>query len=291
MGKVAPPQPDKPLHGYHFNPLDTSRRSAGIALSILLLGMAGLFVNWYSQTVKSLESSATKAGNKRAAKIQKLASHDGLRNALKPKSPTATPTPTRAPPYTPNLLSAGAVVSARAPTSPQTSAPGAPPPNGGLFARQVSPPPVTESVPAAPTPYVAPAPSLGTDLKSGVQPAVKNLKVPPDPADEKKANSKLYQAKKLEQEGKVRLATKLYQEILEKYPDTEAAKVAERHADKVVDTRVDKAQEQLAHARQYERTNSFEEAKAEYEGLIRRYPETEAAKEAKDRLEKLTKKK
>ncbi len=111
-----------------------------------------------------------------------------------------------------------------------------------------------------------------------------------NPSAEKKANSKLYQAQKLEKEGKVRLATKLYQEIIDQFPDTEAAKTAENKGTKVVDHRVDMAQEQLVHAEAFERINNFEEAKAEYEGVISRYPETEAAKAARSRLTNLKKK-
>jgi hypothetical protein len=128
-----------------------------------------------------------------------------------------------------------------------------------------------EAVPAAPTPYSASQPP---------EPRKKEF----DPGAEKKASSKLNWAKRLEKDGKVRLATKVYEEILEKYPDTEAAKIAQEHGAKVVDSRVDKAQEQLARAQQWERLNNFPEAKAEYEGIISRYPETDQAKTAKERL-------
>ena len=53
---------------------------------------------------------------------------------------------------------------------------------------------------------------------------------------------------------------------------------------------MDMAREQLAHAEAFERGNSFEEAKAEYEGVISRYPETEAAKTARDRLANMKRK-
>jgi len=127
-------------------------------------------------------------------------------------------------------------------------------------------------VPPAAAPAVLPA-----------EPVAKNFV----PAAEKKANSKLYQAQKLDKEGKARLAAKIYQEIIDQFPDTEAAKTAENKGTKIVDHRVDKAQEQLAHAETFERINNFEEAKAEYEGVISRYPETEAAKTARSRLTNL----
>jgi TolA-binding protein len=81
----------------------------------------------------------------------------------------------------------------------------------------------------------------------------------------------------------------VYQEILDSYPDTEAAKVAEGRGTKVTDSRVDRAQEQFAHAQQFEKTNSLEEARAEYQGVIDRYPETESAKQAKELLKALNK--
>ncbi len=86
--------------------------------------------------------------------------------------------------------------------------------------------------------------------------------------------------RRLEKEGEARLAAKLYQKITDQLPDTEAAKTAENKGTRVVDHRVDMAQEKLTHAEAFERINNFEEARAEYEGVISRYPETEAARTA-----------
>jgi TolA-binding protein len=107
---------------------------------------------------------------------------------------------------------------------------------------------------------------------------------------EKKANSKLYMARKLEKSGKARLASKLYHEILEQYPHSEAARIAENHVGLIADTREDKALQQITRARELERLGSIAEARAEYEAVASKYPETEQGKTARERLADLSKK-
>lgn len=259
---VLPPR-SKQLHGNYFKPMEASRKSMAIVLAGGLIGSLVLFVNWYTYTVKHLDVAASKAARKRGNKIENLASPKSIyiKTAEFPKVPAAALQPQlQLQPVGPSQVQRVQQPVGMAPTLANN------------FGTPVPPPPV-------------PAVPAGAPGAFGVAavPVSKNF----DPAAEKKADSKLYQAQKLEKEGKVRLAAKLYEEILDKFPNTEAAKTAETHATKVVDHRVDVAQEQLAHAEQFERVNSFEEAKAEYEGLISRYPETEAAKTARSRLANL----
>jgi hypothetical protein len=290
--------------------MEASRRTMAVALGIILLGGIGIFVNWYANTIHRLSKATDRAANKRAGRIKNLAA---LKNPgfngftikgqtgvapdikiVKVPAVAAQPLPTTRPgmeivpqntqptmgfgqqstqpvvgfsqPTTQPMIGMGQ------PTVQPTmttglSVPGTP--TAGLMGQanpQLIPPPIP--TPAAPEP-----------------PPVKL----PDPVAEKKANSKLYMAKKLEKAGKVRLATNLYREILEEYPDTEAAKTAKPHAEDIVDHRVDKARQELSHAEQFARTGSLEEAKAEYQGLISRYPETEEAKEAQRRLDAMKK--
>ena len=58
-------------------------------------------------------------------------------------------------------------------------------------------------------------------------------------ANEKKATSKLYLAKKLDKEGKVRLANKLYQEIIDNFPGSSAAGEAQKLVGYSMDKRVE----------------------------------------------------
>ena len=71
---------------------------------------------------------------------------------------------------------------------------------------------------------------------------------PSIPRPRERANSKLYRAKKLESEGKVRSATKVYREILDEYPETRAAHTAANRIDDISDSREDKAEAQLTRA-------------------------------------------
>jgi len=256
----------KQLHGSYFRPMEASRKSMAIVLTAALIGSLVLFVNWYTYTVKTLDVAASKAAQKRGNKIKILASPKSIyiKTAELPKVPVVVQQPQQ-----PAALSYGPPQVQRVPQPAQ-------PAMAAGMAGYGTP------VPPPPTPVVPPPPGVA----AGVVPASKNF----DPAAEKKANSKLYQAQKLEKEGKVRLAAKLYQEIADQFPDTEAAKTAKNKGTKVVDHRVDMAREQLAHAEAFERIDSFEEAKAEYEGVISRYPETEAAKTARDRLANMKRK-
>jgi hypothetical protein len=239
-----------------------------VMMGIGLLGLVGLFLNWYAHTVRSLEKSAIKASQKRASKVKVLASSRAIyiQPSAAPKLLVAPSTAQSSPAPAPKNLPASWTASASLPTTV----------SGGPTGRVPSVKTVTEPTPPPPTPYVAP-------------PEPREVG-PPNAVAEKRANAKLSQARRMEKEGKARLAAKLYQQILDQFPETEAAKIADGKGTLVMDKRIDKAEEQFAHAQQFERTNSLAEAKAEYAGMISRYPETEAAKKAKERLAVLNKK-
>jgi hypothetical protein len=268
----APERDEKQLYGYRFKPLEASRRTLGVVLAIVLVGLVALFGNWYAHTIRRLERSTGRASEKRAGKVHRLAEGKFLKENLAPNRPVAQQqanrimeiVPKAAPGVTPNQASQYNAMTGQwvpiAPASQPTPA------LGGAGMAENQPLMRAEPVPAAPTPAEPPKPA-------------------PDPAGEKKAASKLYRAKKLEQEGKVRLASQLYQEIMDEYPDTEASQTAKTKSFRISDTRADKAGRELAHAMSFERTNSLEEARAEYAGVVARYPETDAAKQARERLE------
>jgi len=241
---------NRPLHGRRFKPMEASRQFVAGLMGIVILGALAVFTNWYAHTVKILDVSAAKAGQKRGSKIQKLASGRAtlISTPAAPKIPVVSQ-PIRI-------------------TDPVKQS------------KPVYLQPTLAQAPSLPAPQPPPPPAPVMDDQTRPKKAV-------DADEEKKANSKLYMARKLEKEGKVRLANKLYLEILDKYPDTDAAKKARERADSVTDHRTDKAQEQLSHAQQLEKTNSFREATAEYEGIISRYPDTPQAKIARERLERL----
>jgi tetratricopeptide (TPR) repeat protein len=240
------------------------------------------FITWYVRTVRALDRSVIQATEQRASQVEELSSYKAIQSA-----PRVTPNFLMKP-YSPELLQQARPDSLLGKLA-QNPVPGPgsllnPPlgpvdPNSllGQATRPKSDIQVSEAAPATPTASTADRPP---------EPPKKKF----DPAAEKKANILLNRARRHEKDGKVRLATKVYQEILEKYPDTEAAKIAEQHATKFVDSRADKAQEQLVRGQQWEKLNNFPEAKAEYEAIISRYPETEQAKTAKERLEALGKK-
>lgn len=152
----------------------------------------------------SLDKVAAKGAQQRSSKIEKLASSKSILLPIVPQPAKLQPLP---PPVPVPIVVQPA-------TTPQLTLAGL------LNQPGISPP-------QPPLPTLTPAP------------VVRKF----NPANEKKANSKLYQAQKLEKEGKVRLASKLFTEIVAKFPDTEAAQTAESKADKVVDHRTDKAQE------------------------------------------------
>jgi hypothetical protein len=120
-------------------------------------------------------------------------------------------------------------------------------------------------------------------------PAPRPLERPVSDEDEKKAASKVYMARKLEKEGKVRLATKYYQEVLDKYPGTDAAEEAQRRIGYAMDKRVERAAKLLSLAQGFEISQSVDEARAQYEEIVSFYPETEQANTARERLEALKK--
>jgi hypothetical protein len=110
-------------------------------------------------------------------------------------------------------------------------------------------------------------------------------------ADEKKATSKLYLAKKLDKEGKVRLANKLYQEIIEKFPGSSAAGEAQKMAGYSLDKRVERAAKSLTTAQGLELAGSLTDAKGVYQEIISLYPDTEQAEVARHRLNAISKNK
>jgi TolA-binding protein len=116
-----------------------------------------------------------------------------------------------------------------------------------------------------------------------VQPALKPRRAFSDD-EQKRANSKVYQAKKLEKEGKARLANKLYQEVIDKYPDTAAAEEAQKCVGYAMDMRVERAAKLLALGQGFERTHSNDDALGQYKEIVALYPETDQAKTARQRI-------
>jgi len=254
----VPQHPSRPLHGPRFNPVQASRRTVAVLLGTTVVGLCAMFISWYTYTVMSLEKHTDQATAKRTGKIKAVTTGTFLRQDIQAKQH-------------PQPLAQSPIAAAPPPGWPNSPKP-APQPTQSVQIAQAPPPPVVEQVPPSPTPAsTEPAPQL-------------------DPTAEKKANSKLYMAKKREQEGKVRLANKLYLEIIQQYPGTEAARVADQRATKTGDTRNDNAEHELVHAQQLERLDALTEAKAEYAGIASRYPDTEAGKRAKERLAFLNKK-
>jgi TolA-binding protein len=173
------------------------------------------------------------------------------------------------------------------------------------------PPTVVEQPPAQPKavpPAVAQQPQAGQQQQ--VPHSLNNL-VRPDPqqgqafqvehqdepatkhhllseADEKKATSKLYLAKKFDKEGKVRLANKLCQEIIEKFPGSSAAGEAQQLAGYSLDKRVERAAKSLTTAQGLELGGSLTDAKGVYQEIILLYPDTEQAEVARQRLKAIS---
>ncbi|MGO8896884.1 MAG: hypothetical protein ACLQU5_00830 [Isosphaeraceae bacterium] len=260
---IRPPlKPDKPeLYGYRVMPVENSRKIMAGIIGIGLTGLIMIFVNWYAHQVRVLDKMADKAAYQHISKIKKFAA-PLVKNERKPAAPPALP-----------------VVQQKV-VPPQPASPSVQPAMRLDYAAQLK------------QQNIRPAPTLPVPLQPApLQPAqpaprrrVLNLE------DEKKATSKLYLAKKLEKEGKGRLANKLYQEILDTYPDTDAAEEAQKHAGYSLDKRVERAAKLLSLAQGFERMNSFDEAIANYEELVSLYPETEQAKTAQERLKVLNKK-
>ena len=93
-------------------------------------------------------------------------------------------------------------------------------------------------------------------------------------------------------------AIRVYRDVLDKYPDTEAATAAEKGIDRI--TNDPQAKETIAAQRtedqadrwldigdRFVRAEMFEKARAYYELLCNTYPDSRAAAKAKERLEKL----
>jgi tetratricopeptide (TPR) repeat protein len=143
----------------------------------------------------------------------------------------------------------------------------------GLSARIVCAPPAPQ---AAPSP-ADPAPIAGTEQESYRL----------DPVDLHLARSRFRKALRLEKEGKVRLAMKYYQEVLDLYPDTPAAVAARTQLESIRESRAQKAQRLLARARSLARLASTDEACDDLETVLRKYPDTPEAKIAEKYLSEL----
>jgi tetratricopeptide (TPR) repeat protein len=109
----------------------------------------------------------------------------------------------------------------------------------------------------------------------------------PDPVHLRMARSRFRYALRLEKEGKVRLALRYYQKVLDLYPDTPAADAARDHLESIGESRARKAQQLLARARSLARLASPEEAGDDLETILRNYPDTPQAKIAERYLSKL----
>jgi tetratricopeptide (TPR) repeat protein len=259
LGQPKPePQPEQ-LYGNRPMPTENARKSLAIGLGICSVALAALFGTWYVHQVHTLDKMADKAAYRNIAKIKNFAAPFAAQNQ--------------------KLAMPALPVAQQQPVAPQpASQPAQRPFPQQQFNRAV--PLANQPAFQAPAPKVEPAPKA--------VPAKRPTVI--DPADEKKATSKLYMANKLEKEGKVRLANKLYQEIIDAYPGSEAAETAQSKVGYSLDQRVEKAAKMLVLGLGFEKLNSLDEARAEYTELIARYPETEQAKQAKKRLKALNKK-
>jgi TolA-binding protein len=107
------------------------------------------------------------------------------------------------------------------------------------------------------------------------------------PVDLRLAKSRFKRALRLEKEGKVRLAMKEYQSVLDLYPATPGAVAARTHLESIRESRAQKAQRLLAKARSLAQLASPEEAADDLETILRKYPGTPEAKIAKKYLSEL----
>ncbi len=210
-GKGPPRRKKEPkeLHGNFYDRIGGSRRTMCVVFGILLAGCVGLWASWYGDTVKKLDINADKAGDRYRKGIDNLA-----KNPSKAKIPTVAPAivlKAKAKPDQP----AKSVASSQPSTSAKTT--------------DIANPPAPAPAPAPNRMIITPAPNRMIITPQALPPApppapTKPVSVKPvDPVAEKKAAAKLHQADKLLNEGKPKLASKLKKEILEQYPDTEAA--------------------------------------------------------------------
>jgi tetratricopeptide (TPR) repeat protein len=137
-------------------------------------------------------------------------------------------------------------------------------------------------IPAPPAPQAAPSPADPAPI-AGTEEESYRL----DPADLHLARSRFKKALRLEKEGKVKLAMKYYQEVLDLYPDTPAAIAAGSHLESLRKSRAQKAQRLLARARSLARLASTDEACDDLETVLRKYPDTPEAKIAEKYLSEL----
>ena len=217
-------QPEKELYGYRPMPIMSARKFMAIALGIGVLGLVALFATWYMHQVRTLDKMADKAASRHIAKVNRLVAPVVSKADLKPAMPTIP-------------------VVQQNPVSPQlTPLPmQAVPSRIGLMAQQ----PIQQQFSNA-----GMAPVLQPQIQLPA-PVPANDKVV-DPAIEKKAASKVYMAKKLEKEGKVRLASKLYQEVIDQYADTKAAEEAQKRIGYSLDKQVEKAEKLYSLAQGFE---------------------------------------
>lgn len=282
---------------------EASRKSTAIILSIGLLGLLGLFINWYVSTVRDLDVASGKAALRRVARLKKYTTPNVPTNreaesrleSAKSVAPRATPLPMDVVPATGTL--------AQSRTGPasgqQTFLPGVVPSSWPEQPLRYSPSIAFENrdqtVPAAQGSPTQVGFSLGTsdfgfsDNRAPVQ-AVAAPKRELSPLEAKQLASKFYMGKKLRKDGKVRSATKIFREIVEKYPDSEEAAEARSLMVVTANTRSDNAHEQLTQAEGLERLGSREKARVEYQAIISLYPESSQAQKAKQRLKQLEKK-
>jgi hypothetical protein len=236
---------------------------AGV-LGVCILGLCLGVLSWHVRQVRTGEKMATEGPNRRGSRNENLIGPD--------------------PPLLPELP----VVQQKLPTQKSAGRLQQPVQPGADFSRSAPPAEV-----AVPLPKVVQ--SLLQPFSSDVDdPLVRPVCTPGrilSDEDQKKASSKVYRAKKLEKEGKVRLANKLYQEVIEKYPDTTAAEEAQEHVGYTLDKRVERAAKLLALGQGFELTHSNDEALGQYKEIVSLYPETEQAKTAGERIKALSGKK
>ncbi len=207
----------KELYGNMYQRLGESRRTTGIILGICLAGLIGLWFSWYSDWIHFLGTHPYAAKKAFTKKIDALASDKSLKAdipsvepRIKVRPESGQPTENAAP--TPPPLVTGFA----RPPAPVTNVEPLPTPPTD-FARPLASSPETQGV-------MGPAQGGLAGAAPGAQKTKKQTPVkPPDPEAEKKAHAKLTQAIKALKDGKSRVASKLKKDVLDLYPDTEAA--------------------------------------------------------------------
>ena len=265
----------KDLHGNAYQRFEESRRSTLVIGGIVLAGFVGLCASWYHWMVTGGIAEGARAKQVTGKKVEELA--EGKKDAEiptleKPKSGRLKadergqgaiivgPPPTKkAPP--PDLFSADNGKAAFSRTFGNNAG------NASALAANAMTP-VAQAHDEAAAPPARPVESIA----------------------ETKARSKFEEAEKAEEDARPLSAISDYELILKKYPETNTAKKVQAIVGKPVNHDVVRARSLLIQAREAERTASPAEVKAKYAEIVTKYPRTEPARTAQQRLGELAKK-